>query len=131
MLTSDGVVRSADCLQTAIVYIMVGILGLATYIFTAVFVYMSEKDLEHYVSDAAIQETLTTDAYDHTHKSPPMLPNIARTSGGSKDSVSFEQFRENGFVEIDLERQTGTETIKMTEDSGLKEKKKTKFMLFN
>lgn len=131
MLTSDGVARSADHSQTAIVYIVVGLLGLATYIFTAVFVYMSEKDLEHYVSGATIQETRMAGTYDHAHKSPPMLPNIARTSGGSKDTVSFEQFREDGFVEIDLERQAGTETIKMTEDFGLKEKKKTKFMLFN
>ncbi|KAL1611409.1 hypothetical protein SLS59_000128 [Nothophoma quercina] len=121
----------SDKNKTAIAYLVVGVLGLTTYVFTAVFVYMSEKDLERYVSDTTKKGNPNLSTYDQTPDSPPTLPNIARTSSSSKDNVSFEQFREDGFVEIDLERQVGTETIKMTENLGSKDRKKTKFMLFN
>ena len=38
--------------QIGIVYLVVGSLGLAMYTFTAVFVYLGEKDLERYTAEA-------------------------------------------------------------------------------
>lgn len=111
-------------------YLVVGFLGLATYVFTAVFVYMSEKDLEHHVTGAA-KKGPTPSAYFHAPASPPVLPIIDRTSSSSKGSVSFEQFRKDGFVEIDLERQAGTETLDSTKRDEPKDRKKPRMILFN
>jgi hypothetical protein len=116
--------------QTAIVYLVVGLLGLATYVFTAVFVYMSEKDLEHYITDTTKKRSLETSTCIHAPKSPPTLPTIARMSGSSNGD-SFERFRKEGFVEVDLERQAGMETIRVIEGFGPEKKKKTRLTLFN
>ena len=86
---------------------MVGVLGVTTYVFTAVFVYMSEKDLEHYVSGTTKESNQGPITCKHAPGYPPILPSIVKASDSSKDGVSFEQFREDGFVEIDLERQVG------------------------
>lgn len=110
---------------------MIGLLGLATYVFTAVFVYMSEKDLEHNVLGTTKKQGSQAIACARTPASPPTLPNIARTSDEGKDSISFEQFRDDGFVEIDLERQVGIETMTMKERLEPKDRKKTRLTLFN
>lgn len=103
---------------------------MATYIFTAVFVYMSEKDLEHHIATTQRiirdeNKSLSTDG------SPPTLPSIARHSGSSNDTVSFEQFRKNGFVEIDLERQAGPEIVRIAGTFEHKDRKKPRLILFN
>lgn len=111
-------------------YLVVGLLGLTTYIFTAVFVYMSEKDLEHHVTGVAKKgQTI------HTHlqgpESPPLLPMIDRTSGSSNACVSFEQFRKDGFVDIDLEHQAELQTSGPTITDVQKDRKKPRMILFN
>jgi len=104
---------------------------LATYIFTAMFVYMSEKDLERYVTSTTEKGEPAAGTCVHGPASSSSLPAIARTSSTSKDSVTFEQFRKDGFVEIDLERQGGAETITITERLEPKSRKKTRLTLFN
>lgn len=108
---------------------MVGFLGLATYIFTAVFVYLSEKDLEHHIISAKIGGTPS--AHTHTPKTPPVLPPIGRTSESSKRSVSFEAFRKDGFVEVDLKRQTGSQISQPAKADAPKDRKKPRMILFN
>ena len=108
---------------------MIGFLGLATYVFTAVFVYMSEKDLEHHVTGAKTGQTPS--AYVDTPTTPPVLPLIDRTSASSKASVSFEVFRKDGFVEVDLERRAVTETSGSTQSDAPKNRKKPRMILFN
>ncbi|KZM19832.1 uncharacterized protein EKO05_0004222 [Ascochyta rabiei] len=120
----------SDKNKTAIVYLVIGLLGLATYIFTAVFVYMSEKDLEHYVTDTTKKRDLENSSCNHASESPLTLPTIARMSRSSKGSVSFERFREDGFVEIDLEHE-GAETVRAVEGLKCEKKKKTRLTLFN
>lgn len=45
--------------------------------------------------------------------------------------MSFEQFRKDGFVEIDLERQTGTEKPIPDQQNESKDRKKPRMILFN
>lgn len=120
--------HSTDILQTAIVYLVIGFLGLATYVFTAVFVYMSEKDLEHHVPGTN-KRSQTPD--DFLRAAPPVLPAIERTSDCSKRTVSFEQFRKDGFVDIDLESQAEVEMSKPRWSNAPKDRKKPRMILFN
>jgi hypothetical protein len=62
------------------VYLVIGFLGLATYVFTAIFVYVSEKDLEHHVTGA--KNNRTPGAYINASGTPPVLPPIGRASAG-------------------------------------------------
>ncbi|KAF9699138.1 hypothetical protein EKO04_003046 [Ascochyta lentis] len=121
----------SDKNKTAIVYLVVGLLGLATYIFTAVFVYMSEKDLEHYVTGTTKERDLDTSTSIHASGSPPTLPSIVSMSGSSKGSVSFDRFRKDGFVESDLEHQGDTETVRTKGGYGFEKRKKARLILFN
>jgi len=111
------------------VYLVIGFLGLATYVFTAIFVYMSEKELEHHVTGA--KKDQTPGAYIHAPETPPALPPIDRTSDSSKGSVSFEVFRKDGFVEVDLERQTGLQASNPAIPASTKNRKKPRMILFN
>ncbi|KAF3035604.1 hypothetical protein E8E11_001477 [Didymella keratinophila] len=119
----------SDKNKTAIVYLVIGSLGLATYVFTAVFVYMSEKDLEHNITDAKEGQTLS--AHIQAPETPPVLPPLDRTSGNDKGTVSFEVFRKDGFVEIDLERQSETHTLGPAKSDAPKDRKKPRMILFN
>jgi hypothetical protein len=121
----------ANTKQTAIVYLVIGIFGLATYIFTAVFVYMSEKDLEHHVTGAYKKSGQKTGDSSDVPTSPPELPSFARTSSSINGSVSFEQFQKDGFIEIDLENQTGREAITIVGSHESNSRKKTRLILFN
>lgn len=109
-------------------YLVIGSFGLATYIFTAVFVYMSEKDLEHYTSGVKQNEESSN---AHARSLTQVLPDVQRTSATSEDSISFEQFRKAGFVEIDLERQSGIERAVVPERLEPKDRKKPRLILFN
>jgi hypothetical protein len=110
------------------VYLVIGFLGLATYVFTAVFVYMSEKDLEHNITGA--KKGQTSSAYIHAPETPPVLPPIDRTSGSSKRSVSIKFFPKNGLAEVDLERQA-EQTSKPVKSDAPKDRKKPRMILFN
>lgn len=110
---------------------VIGFLGLATYIFTAIFVYMSEKDLEHHIATTRRIENEKHDTYSHAPESPPILPDIARRSRSSNGSVCFEQFRKDGFIEIDLERQAGLEIVRVAEPLKSTGRKKPRLTLFN
>ena len=92
---------------------------------------MSEKDLEHHASVTNEKEDRNSSTYDHASASPPVLPTISRASRSSKGSISFEQFREDGFVEIDLERQIGTETTTTSDRIEPKDRRKPRLILFN
>ncbi|KAH6620343.1 hypothetical protein C7974DRAFT_378407 [Boeremia exigua] len=109
--------------KTAIVYLVVGLLGLATYVFTAIFVYISEKDLEHYVSDTKKKDTGAISLPDSSC--------IVRTPGSREDGVSFETFRKDGFNEVDLERQATTGNTTIPERLDHKDRKKPRLTLFN
>ncbi|KAL1656791.1 hypothetical protein SLS61_000587 [Didymella pomorum] len=119
----------SDKNKTAIVYLVIGFLGLATYVFTAIFVYVSEKDLEHHVTGA--KNNRTPGAYINASGTPPVLPPIGRASANSKASVSFEVFSEDGFVEVDIERQAVTQTSKSAQSDAPKNRKKPRMILFN
>lgn len=95
------------------------------------FVYLSEKDLEHYVTGTTKGTDLYTTACVRKHACSYTLPIIQRTSDTSKHGISFDQFRKDGFEDIDLERQCGTETITMKGSLEPKNKKKTRLTLFN
>ncbi|KAJ4313568.1 hypothetical protein N0V94_006892 [Neodidymelliopsis sp. IMI 364377] len=110
---------------------LIGIFGLATYVFTAIFVYMSEKDLEHHVTGAYKESDRETGDSNYVPTSPPELPSLSRKSGSINGSVSFEQFQKDGFIEIDLENQTGRETITIVGSHESKSRKKTRLILFN
>jgi hypothetical protein len=108
---------------------VIGFLGLATYVFTAVFVYMSEKDLEHNTTGA--KKGQTSSAYIHAPETPPVLPPIDRTSGSSKRSVSLEVFPKNGLAEVDLERQAESQILEPAKSDAPKDRKKPRMILFN
>lgn len=108
-------------------YLVIGFLGLATYVFTAVFVYMSEKDLEHHVT-GAMKKDQNADACLHAPTWLPVLPTMDRTCGSSTGSVSFEQFRKDGF---DLEHQAGIQMPDPTKQDRSKGRKKPRMILFN
>jgi len=109
---------------------VIGALGLATYIFTAAFVYVSEKDLEHYTSGLRqIEESRNTN--NRAYPSTSILPDAQRTSATSEDSISFEQFRKAGFVALDLERHAGSERITIPERIESNDRKKPRLILFN
>jgi hypothetical protein len=112
------------------VYLVIGSFGLATYVFTAVFVYMSEKDLEHHITGATNGDQILK-TYLHAPALPPALPTIDRIARSSRGSVSFEQFRKDGFVKIDLEQKAGTETHDLMKQGGPQDRKKPRMILFN
>lgn len=110
---------------------MIGLLGLATYIFTAVFVYMSEKDLEHYVTDTTEKSDIAAGTCVRQSTSHSLPPAIVRTSSSTEENMTYEQSCNDGFVEIDLEHQGRMETITITERLEPKDRKKTRLTLFN
>ena len=116
---------------------MIGLLGLATYIFTAVFVYMSERNLEHRVASMIESDDAKTNSRNHAAVSTPTLPSIVSTSNGSRSKVSCERNCKDGFAEIDLERHVGREGPESTGCPGperrkkKKKNKRTRLILFN
>jgi hypothetical protein len=120
-------------LQTAIVYLVIGSLGLATYVFTSVFVYMSEKDLEHHIATRRKNEGENQVTQSYTPTSTVNLPEIVKDIGGSVERTSFEQSRKDGIIEIDLEHQAGAgmESIRMAVPLEFSNRRKPRLILFN
>ena len=120
-------------MQTAIVYLVIGFLGLATYVFTSAFVYMSEKDLEHHIATRRKNEGENQVTQSYTRTSSVILPDIVKDIGGSVERTSFEQSRKDGIIEIDLEHQAGagTESIRMAVPLEFSNRRKPRLILFN
>ena len=114
-------------------YLVIGFLGLATYVFTSVFVYMSEKDLEHHIATRRKNEGENQITQSYNPTSTVVLQDIVRETGGSVERTSFEQSRKDGILEIDLEHQAGAEmeSIRMAVPLQFNNRRKPRLILFN